>query len=70
MERKGHTGNVVPFFPTDWKKNANDVFNLIMNGQEATETGYDETTHAAIHRKVEVQSSLSPFLSSGATMKP
>ena len=31
-EKKGHTGNVVPFFPTDWKKNANDVFNLIMNG--------------------------------------
>ena len=25
-------GNVVPFFPKDWKKNANDVFNLIMNG--------------------------------------
>lgn len=64
-EKKGHTGNVVPFFPTDWKKNANDVFNLIMNGQEATETTYDDTTHAAIHRKVEVQSSLSPFLSTG-----
>ena len=31
-EKKGHTGNVVPFFPTDWKKNANDVFNLILNG--------------------------------------
>lgn len=28
----GNTGNVVPFFPTDWKKNANDVFNLILNG--------------------------------------
>ena len=31
-EKKGHTGNVVPFFPSEWKKNANDVFNLIMNG--------------------------------------
>jgi hypothetical protein len=39
-EKKGHTGNVVPFFPTDWKKNANDVFNMIMNGQEATEDNY------------------------------
>ena len=65
-EKKGHTGNVVPFFPTDWKKNANDVFNLIMNGQEATETNYDDNTHAAIHRKVDI--SLSPFLSS--TNKP
>ena len=51
-EKKGHTGNVVPFFPSEWKKNANDVFNLIMNGQEATEDNYDETTHAAIYKKV------------------
>ena len=53
FEEKGKTGNVVPFFPTNWKKNANDVFNLIMNGQEATEDVYDEATHAAIHRKIE-----------------
>ena len=31
-EKKGRTGNVVPFFPTDWKKNANEVFNMIMEG--------------------------------------
>ena len=66
--QKGNTGNVVPFFPTDWKKNANDVFNLILNGQEATEDNYDETTHAAIFRKVDDGNSLSPFLAS--TKKP
>ena len=67
-EQKGHTGNVVPFFPSEWKKNANDVFNLIMNGQEPTEDVYDDVTHAAIHRKVPDQESLSPFLQS--TKKP
>ena len=50
-EKKGHTGNVVPFFPSEWKLNANDVFNLIMNGNEATEAA-DEVTHAAIYKKV------------------
>ena len=49
-ERKGHTGNVVPFFPTEWKKNANDVFNLIMMG-EAPNDNYDEVAHAAIYKK-------------------
>ena len=58
--RDGKTGNVVPFFPKDWQKNANDVFNLIMNGQVPTEDAYDEVTHAAIHHKV--QDSTSPFL--------
>jgi len=43
---------VVPFFPTDWKKNANDVFNLILNGKEQTEDVYDEVSHAAYHRKI------------------
>lgn len=51
-EKKGKTGNVVPFFPTDWKKNANDVFNMILNGEEGTEDVYDDVTHAAIHRKI------------------
>ena len=51
-EKKGHTGNVVPFFPSQWKKNANDVFNIIMNGPVPTEDNYDETTHAAIYKKV------------------
>ena len=51
-ERKGPAGNVVPFFPTEWKKNANDVFNMILQGREPTEDNYDETTHAAIHKKV------------------
>jgi len=51
-EKKGHTGNVVPFFPTNWKKNANDVFNLIMNGAQPAEDNFDEeTTHAAVYRK-------------------
>ena len=51
-EKKGKAGNVVPFFPSEWKKNANDVFNIIMNGgPEPTEDNYDETTHAAIYRK-------------------
>jgi len=27
QEEKGKTGNVVPFFPIEWKLNANDVFN-------------------------------------------
>ena len=31
-EQKGKTGNVMPFFPSEWKKNANDMFNIIMNG--------------------------------------
>ena len=53
VRQKAPTGNVVPFFPTDWKKNANDVFNLIMNGQEGTDDVYDEVTHAAIHRKTD-----------------
>ena len=56
---------VVPFFPQDWKKNANDVFNLIMNGQEGNiDVTGEDVTHAAIHRKVELpdQDSLSPFL--------
>ena len=60
-KQKANTGNVVPFFPTDWKKNANDVFNLILNGQEGTEDVYDEVTHAAIHRKTDDQS-VAPFL--------
>jgi len=30
----GPVGNLVPFFPTDWKKNANDVFNQILMGSE------------------------------------
>ena len=30
---RAKAGNVVPFFPTDWKKNANDVFNQILNGR-------------------------------------
>lgn len=59
-EIKGHTGNVVPFFPAEWKKNANDVFNLIMSGKEPTEAA-EETTHAAIYKKPETQS-VSPFL--------
>lgn len=49
---------MVPFFPTDWKKNANDVFNAILNGQSqvmATEDVYDDVTHAAVHRKVGVK---------------
>ena len=49
---------MVPFFPTDWKKNANDVFNAILNGQSqvmATEDVYDDVTHVAVHRKVGVQ---------------
>ena len=61
-EQRGPTGNVVPFFPSEWKKNANDVFNLIMNGQEPTEDVYDDSIHAAIHRKIPVEDSLSPFL--------
>lgn len=64
-EKKGHTGNVVPFFPSEWKKNANDVFNLIMNGPMPTEDNYDETTHAAIFKKVPDKvedDDLSPFL--------
>ncbi len=63
-EKKGHTGNVVPFFPTDWKKNANDVFNMIMNGQEATEDNYEETETPAIYRKIPDQhsESVSEFL--------
>lgn len=51
-EKKGHTGNVVPFFPKDWKKNANDVFNLILNGAEATEDNFEETETPAIYRKI------------------
>ena len=43
--QKGPAGNVVPFFPTEWKLNANDVFNQIMNGQEGTEDDYDETKY-------------------------
>lgn len=50
-EVKGKTGNVVPFFPTDWKLNANDVFNMILNGEEPNEDVYDDVTHAAVHRK-------------------
>ena len=55
---------VVPFFPTNWKKNANDVFNLILNGQENVgQDAYDEATHAAIHRRGPGQEdSISPFL--------
>ena len=59
-EVKGHSGNVVPFFPAEWKKNANDVFNLIMSGKEPTEAA-EETTHAAIYKKPDTQS-VSPFL--------
>lgn len=61
---------VVPFFPTDWKKNANDVFNLILNGEEATENVYDEVSHAAIHRKGFGQDSISPGLAQMAATSP
>ena len=63
-EEKGKAGNVVPFFPSEWKKQANDVFNIIMNGgPEPTEDNYEETTHAAIYRKTEDQhNDLNPFL--------
>lgn len=47
-EMKGHTGNVVPFFPTEWRKNANDIFNQILQGGEATEVA-EETSNAAIY---------------------
>lgn len=29
---RGQADRVVPFFPKDWSLQANDVFNLIMNG--------------------------------------
>ena len=51
-EMKGRIGNVVPFFPSDWKKNANDVFNLIMNGGVAIEDGIEEKTNAAVYKKL------------------
>jgi hypothetical protein len=28
---RGKTGRVVPFFPTDWNKNANSLFNLFLD---------------------------------------
>ena len=49
--QNGNTGNVVPFFPTDWQLHANDVFNQILNGEKPTEDVYDEAEHAAIHHK-------------------
>lgn len=66
-EKKGHTGNVVPFFPSEWKKNANDVFNQIMNGQEPTESAED-VTHVAIYKKGpnHDSQSTSPFLKNKA----
>ena len=51
-EKKGKTGNVVPFFPKDWRKNANDVFNHILN-PEGTVDAVD-VSHAAIYRKVPI----------------
>ena len=57
---------MVPFFPTDWKKNANDVFNHILNGEVPTEDAYDEVTHAAVHRKGAGASDTSPFLAAKA----
>ena len=47
----------VPFFPSQWKKNANDIFNEILNGAEpehfprADKAVYDDLTHASVHRK-------------------
>ena len=57
---------MVPFFPTDWKKNANDVFNHILNGEVPTEDAYDDVTHAAIHRKGAGGADTSPFLAAKA----
>ena len=70
-DEKGQAGNVVPFFPSEWKKQANDVFNIIMNGgPEPTEDNYEETTHAAIYRKTEDQhNDLNPFLQKKAEEK-
>ena len=56
---------MVPFFPTDWKKNANDVFNHILNGEVPTEDAFDEVTHAAVHRKG-AGADTSPFLAAKA----
>lgn len=61
FRQKASTGNVVPFFPADWKKNANDVFNQILNGHEGSQDAYDEVTHAAIHRKID-DANAAPFL--------
>jgi len=47
---------VVPFFPAEWKKQSNDVFNQILMGQNPSvildAATYDEAAHAAVHRKV------------------
>ena len=51
-DKKGPAGNVVPFFPSEWKKNSNDVFNLGVD-PELTETAYADDKHAAVYRKVE-----------------
>ena len=53
---------MVPFFPKDWRKNANDVFNHILN-PEGTEDAV-EVSHAAIYRKVPIDEhqSISPIL--------
>ena len=41
-------------FPNHWQKNANDIFNEILNGQPPEnfdQRNLDDATHAAIHRK-------------------
>lgn len=51
---RGPAGNIVPFFPTDWNKNSNLMFNssLFMDKFHPDEiVEYNENKHAAIYRK-------------------
>ena len=50
---RGPAGNIVPFFPTNWSKNSNFMFNssLFMDKHYPEEIDeYDEVKHAAIYR--------------------
>ena len=53
-DNRGPAGNVVPFFPTDWSKNANDMFNNdLFSGKPKVkyEMPYNELAHAAYHKR-------------------
>ena len=50
---RGPAGNIVPFFPTNWNKNSNFMFNstIFMDKHYPEEIDeYDEVKHAAIYR--------------------
>ena len=60
---RGPAGNIVPFFPAEWSKNSNYMFNseIFMDKHYPDELDeYNEVKHAAIYR---IQNTVAPGLS-------